>query len=181
MQTIREYVVVTAICLSLLTLSCGTSNFTLGEAEVHYHVGGALRDEGQLEEALSEYDEAIRLDPLLASAYTNPGKTYFAQAQFQRAMQDYNEAIRLSPRIAEVYYVRGDAYVTLNQPDKAIADLTKSLSYDRRAPATYISRSVAYTLLGMDEEAQRDVDTAVGLGSVRETLEAKLDEIKSRR
>ena len=55
--------------LALALVGCGG----LSEAEERYNAGVELQEQGSLEEAISEYDEAIRLDPQLADAYNNRG------------------------------------------------------------------------------------------------------------
>ena len=42
-----------------VVLACGD----LSEAGQHYNAGGEHEKEGRLEQAIAEYDEAIRLDP----------------------------------------------------------------------------------------------------------------------
>ena len=46
---------------------------------------------------IQDLDEAIRLDPNLALAYSNRGVVYRNLGHFQRASQDLYEAIRLNP------------------------------------------------------------------------------------
>jgi serine/threonine protein kinase len=62
------------------------------------------RDEGEkhfkasrYEEALSAYDQAIRLDPGFASAYNGKGSALHALKRFEEALSAYDQAIRLDP------------------------------------------------------------------------------------
>ena len=59
----------------------------LSEAEQHYNAGVELQEQGRLEEAIAEYDEAIRLDPQDADVYNNRGIAYDELGQLQRAIQ----------------------------------------------------------------------------------------------
>ena len=52
---------------------------------------------GQHQRAIKDYDEAIRLQPDLATAYNNRGIAYGNLGQQQRAIVDFNEAIRMAP------------------------------------------------------------------------------------
>ena len=54
-----------AMCLSLLILSCSVSVSVGGPSEARKHNidGVNLAKQGRYEEAIAEFDEAIRLDP----------------------------------------------------------------------------------------------------------------------
>lgn len=78
--------------MALVLSGCGG----LSEAEEHYNAGVELQEQGRLEEAIAEYDEAIRLDPQDAVVYYNRGFAYDDLGQHQRAIQDYDEAIPAS-------------------------------------------------------------------------------------
>ena len=82
---------------------------TSTEARDHFEAGFALEGKGQLEEAIAEYGEAIRLDPRFAFAYSNRGNVYDNLGQHQLALEDLDKAIRLE-RIRE-FSRPGDRYV----------------------------------------------------------------------
>ena len=65
--------------------------------------GVELHQQGLLAEAIAEYDQAIRLNPLLAPAYLNRGVAYRKSGELHRAIEDYDEAIRLDPQLALAY------------------------------------------------------------------------------
>ena len=64
---------------------------------------------GDLEEALQDYDEAIRLKPDYALAFNNRGDARRAKGDIDGALQDYEQAIRLKPDFAEALESRGTA------------------------------------------------------------------------
>ena len=61
--------------------------------------------------AIEYLNEAIRLKPDYAAAYSNRGTAYFNLGQYQRAIQDLDTAIRLKPDDADAYENRGIAYI----------------------------------------------------------------------
>ena len=79
---------------------------SLSRAERHYNAGVRLERQGQLQEALDEYDKAIRLDIHFARAYVNRGSLYSVLGQYQRAVQDLDEGIRLNSRYFPAFYNR---------------------------------------------------------------------------
>ena len=100
---------------------------TSSEAEERYANGVALGEQARWEEAISEFDEAIRLDPRYARAYLYRGGSYFSLGQFERAIQDYDEAVRLNPRLAEAYVGRGVAYILLGRDSEAQQDADRAV------------------------------------------------------
>ena len=122
----RTYVflVVLVLVLTLGLLACGSQN----EAEEHFSAGVQLQNQDRWEEAIAEYDEAIRLDPQNTDAYSNRGFAYFKLDQFEQAIQDYGEAIRLDPRNPMIYANRGVMYGFVDKNDEAIVDFEKVIS-----------------------------------------------------
>src|SRR5581483_7188222 len=80
--------------------------------------------------ALSDCNEAIRLDRNLAPAYLNRGNVYLSKSDFDRALADFNEALRLDPKNAWAYAGRGNLYENRGDFDRALADLDESVKLD---------------------------------------------------
>ena len=118
------FVVVLVLVLTLSLFACGSQS----GAEEHFSAGEQLQDQEHWEEAIAEYDEAIRLNPQNADAYSNRGFAYFKLDQFEQAIQDYGEAIRLDPRNPMLYATRAVTYRFIDKNDEAIADLEKVIS-----------------------------------------------------
>jgi tetratricopeptide (TPR) repeat protein len=54
------------------------------------HRGRAWKEEGELEKALSDLNEALRLNPYAASWYSNRGLVYGALREYDNAIRDYD-------------------------------------------------------------------------------------------
>ena len=139
------------------------SKVRLGQAATHYNAGLELHSQGRIEEAIAEYDQAIRLDSALGLAYLNRAGAYGQLGQHQRAIQDYDGAIRLDPEFVLAYLNRGSAYVTLGQFQRAIQDLDEAIRLDPMIAEAYASRGGAYGSLGQFQRAIRDLDEAIRL------------------
>jgi tetratricopeptide (TPR) repeat protein len=57
----------------------------------------AYEAEGRLQEAISDYDLALRIDPNDAETYLHRGDAWFGLAEFDRAIHDSTEALQLAP------------------------------------------------------------------------------------
>jgi tetratricopeptide (TPR) repeat protein len=65
--------------------------------EAHYIVGNLYYKQGQYDEALHHFKEAIRINPKNDKAYNNLGCTYFQQTLFQEAINCLTKSLELSP------------------------------------------------------------------------------------
>lgn len=87
--------------------------------------GLEFRKKHELEKAISDFSEAIRLKPDFAEAYYNRGRTQGADTS--AAIADFDEAIKINPKYAEAYNSRGDAWEKRGEVTKAIADYQKAI------------------------------------------------------
>ncbi|MGU9956866.1 MAG: tetratricopeptide repeat protein [Arenicellales bacterium WSBS_2016_MAG_OTU3] len=82
---------------------------------------------GNFEEAIKDFDEAIRLKPDYAAAYWWRGMAKYELKQYKEAIKDFDEAIRLKPDDYIAYRWRGLAWSKLGDNDKARSDLLQAL------------------------------------------------------
>jgi hypothetical protein len=99
--------------------------------------GHAYHDKGDFTRAISDYTEAIRLDPKNESPLISRAITYHFKKDYDRSILDYTEALRLKPE-AKTFRGRGLEYYLKGDYDRAILDLTEAL---RLNPNDSVSRS----------------------------------------
>jgi tetratricopeptide (TPR) repeat protein len=81
----------------------------------------------QYDRAITDYDQAIKLDPNEAIPLNNRGDVYYQIGQVDRAMDDFNAAIKLDPNYADALNNRGLAYLGRGAYDLAIKDFDQVL------------------------------------------------------
>jgi tetratricopeptide (TPR) repeat protein len=113
--------------------------------------------------ALSDCNEAIRIDRTYAVAYVNRGNAYLNKADFERAFGDFNEAIRLDPKNAWAYTARGSLYKNKGDFDHALADLNESIRLDPNYGLAFFFRGDLYKRKGDFEHALADLNDSIRL------------------
>jgi tetratricopeptide (TPR) repeat protein len=83
----------------------------------------------EYDRAITEFTEAIRLNPNNAGAYGWRGAAYYRKSDWDRAIADHTEAIRLEPT-ASRYYDRGLAYYEKRDYRQARTDVDRALQID---------------------------------------------------
>jgi tetratricopeptide (TPR) repeat protein len=140
---------------------------------------------GQIERAIDDLDEYIRLYPQHAEAYSVRGVAYFllatawpeshrgdeydgtghfriprlsqARRGFELAIENYDEAIRLDPQDALAYHSRGTAYLLLRQIERAIEDYYEAIKLDPQYAWGY--KAIGDAHVRLSQEAQHEWDT----------------------
>src|ERR1044071_3560096 len=82
---------------------------------------------GKLEQAVKEYDEAIRAFPLLAAAHNNLGSAYFAAARFEEAAASFRRAAEIDPGYGQAHFNLALAQLKLGREREADASLQSAI------------------------------------------------------
>lgn len=107
----------------------------------------ALRDQGRIDEALSNYEKAIELNPKLASVYHDMGQIYKNKGNPDKAVEMYSKAIELDPGMSIAYYDLGimyQKYPKHGSPQQAISLLSVSIKLNPNYADSYYALACAY-------------------------------------
>jgi protein O-GlcNAc transferase len=124
---------------------------------VHLERGRELRLQGRLEEALQNFEAALRLDPGCARAHAGYGGTLARMGHPARAIEAYWESLGIQPNQPRVYGALGSLYMeqgradcaadcfrqaVAQQPDDEIlrSNLLYALNFDSRASPEEVFR-----------------------------------------
>jgi tetratricopeptide (TPR) repeat protein len=69
----------------------------LRDAWAYNNAGLALFNAGNYQQAIAEFDQAIKIAPHFALAYNNRGAAYAQAGQIRLAVDDFNNALRINP------------------------------------------------------------------------------------
>src|SRR4030042_5342299 len=79
----------------------------LRDAKAYNNRGLAYSHKGQYDQAISDFNKALEINPRYAEAYNNRGLAYDERGQLDQAISDFNKALEINPRYAEAYTNRG--------------------------------------------------------------------------
>jgi tetratricopeptide (TPR) repeat protein len=98
---------------------------------------------GQLDSALADFDEAIRIDPESADAYRNRALIYQDRNDLAGALSDLDRALQINPRLPAALVDRGIARQERGDLAGALADFDAALRINPGLAEAYNSRGVA--------------------------------------
>ena len=156
----------------------GDESSARSEAEEFYKAEVTHQEQGSLEDAISAYDEAIRLFPRYGEAYYSRGLAYADLGDTRKAVEDYADAIFIDSRYAEAF---NTGVVALGQSKRSVNEYDQIIRRNPQASGAYAGRAVAYTILGNDEDAESDAEKAVELGFDSAILEEAIRDLKRQR
>jgi tetratricopeptide (TPR) repeat protein len=98
----------------------------------------------EFRQSLSDYNQAITLNPQFFQAYNNRGNLKKDKLNdSQGALADFNQAITLSPQSANIYYNRGNLKSEkLNDSQGALADYNRAIALNPKYALAYNSRGI---------------------------------------
>ena len=125
--------------------------------------GWTLYRQGKYDDAIKAYDEAIRLDPNLASAWNEKGKVLFMQRLYDSAIQAYDEAISLDPNFAMAWFNKGFALNAIEKFDEAIQAYNEAIRLDPNYKVAWYNKGETLGNQGKYDEAIKAYDEAIRL------------------
>ena len=125
----------------------------------HSNLGAFLEKEGNHNEALTHFHEAIRIKPDFADAHRNLGTALIAQRDLDQAVLHLKEALRLEPNDARTCNNLGVALAEIGRTDEALAHFQKAVDLNPNAQGAW--RNLAWLLATSHDETYRDGTKAV--------------------
>jgi tetratricopeptide (TPR) repeat protein len=130
----------------------------------HFNLGLALQNKGQLDEAIPEYREAIRLKEDYAEAHVQLGAALTDKGRLDEAIAECRAAIRIKKDFAYAHLNLGKALLGKRQLDEAIAEFREALkSAFPGAYKAHFGLGAALGLKGRLDEAIAEFRAAIGL------------------
>jgi lipoprotein NlpI len=103
---------------------------------------------GNVEAAIAEYTQAIKIHPDRPDPYDARGVAKVALGDYRGALADFNTVIQIAPHSGVGYYARATVQTLLGNYDAAIADLTQALTFKPKFWQEFSDRALAKEFKG---------------------------------
>jgi putative GTP pyrophosphokinase len=95
---------------------------------VYNHRGLVYFSLSKYEEALNDFNMAIRMEPNDTRVYTNRGLTYHMLKELAKALADFNKSLELNPLWPDTFYGRALTYYDMGNLHSALEDCDKAIA-----------------------------------------------------
>ena len=129
----------------------------------HIKEGRLRMIRGDLDGALAEFNEVLRVSPYLGEAYLQRATVYQSQGRTDEALADLDQALRCDPQLAGAYLMRGRLLSGRGSFDAADADLDRYLGMRPSDVEGYLCRGLLRAREGRDVEAVADLQRVLKL------------------
>lgn len=155
----------------------------------HLLFGASLYWEGKVDDAVAEYNEALRLSPGNAMAYQLLGIASGWKGDVAQAQEYFLTANRLDPNKADTNMNLGSTYAVEHKLEKALEHFRRAAELAPREPLYHYQLGTLYEALGRDEQAESSFkkalklfpsyeDAQLSLGALYEKLGRREDSLK---
>ncbi|UCE88952.1 MAG: tetratricopeptide repeat protein [Pseudomonadota bacterium] len=125
--------VVTAVALTVLWIGWSLYDAYLRESlpgEQAWHAANKYFEDGNYEQALREYETALRSNPEFLPALRGRARSLMQLGRSTEALATFDEAIGRAPEFGPTYANRGILHDRLGHYEAAIADYDRALALD---------------------------------------------------
>ena len=134
-----------------------------GSAALHNRRGIAHFRNGEIDRAIADYGEAIRLNSGATDAQYNRGRALLEKRDYSIAIQDFDQAIGRNPKHALARNGRAWALFKSGNLPAALEDADQAIAVDSKYAPAYDTRAHIYEALGKREQAVADFRRALAL------------------
>ncbi len=146
------------------------------KARPHDCLGVAYTREGRLDEAMREFQTALRINPGYVDSHTNLGVVYGQEGRLDEAMGEFQTALGLKPDYVEAHNNLGVVYRRQGRLADAMREFQAALKINPDYADAHNNLGVVYQQGGRLEDAMREFQTALRLNpdyvKARNNLEA---------
>lgn len=161
MKMINIKQLIVFIGLVLITFSgCANRNKVVTSSLdgcVHCEKGYNLAKEGKLQEAIKEYDLAIKYQPNNANVYNNKGTVLEKLGKWHEAIKEYDLAIKYSPDSAKLYCAKGVVLMLSHKLPEAITEIDKAIKYAPNYALAYELKNIVLIELDRQKPKSKEV------------------------
>jgi tetratricopeptide (TPR) repeat protein len=136
---------------------------TVPKADDFYLQGSYKSGAGDMQGAITDFKQALKINPNYPEAYNNLGVIYYKLGEKQEAIANYTQALKVDPNHILAYQNRGVARADLGDKQGAIDDYNQSIKINPKNAEAYTNRGNARSELGDKQGAIADYTQAINI------------------
>ncbi|MBF0343504.1 MAG: tetratricopeptide repeat protein [Nitrospirae bacterium] len=129
----------------------------------HNNLGADYYDQGRVDEAIKQYEIAIKLKSDYTDAYINLGNVYEKQGRLDDAIRLYQTALKINPDFADAHKNIGDLYHDQGRFQDAVMEYQTAIKLKPSFTEAYYNLGVVYHKQGRIEEALKEYQKTLSL------------------
>lgn len=122
---------------------------------VQYSLANALAEVGQLDEAQSQLEECVHLQPSNVAIVTALGDFYLRRGELEQAQRAFAKAIDINPRFAPARMAQGDVWVAKKDLDQAMAVYQAAMPFVANPATALIKIGMIHEMKGQWSDAEQ--------------------------
>lgn len=147
--------------ISAFKRSAALSPFSDNAAKSYDYMGKTYLKQGNTDEAIKVYQEAVRIYPVRDEFHLALGDIYLKKAMPNDALREFEAAVKLDPGSVESRYSLGQSYLTSGRLDDAKEQFTRVVRLTPTSAAGYYGLGQAARLAGDYQEAVFQLNKAI--------------------
>lgn len=128
---------------------------------VYYHWGDAYQYQGNLQGAIAQYNEALKIEPGFNRGYLRRGEVHDVMGNFDAALADYDRVLKAEPDNAMAHNNRGWVYFEQGRDAEALGEFEKAIAINSKLPVAYNNRGWVKLQRKDTAAAMADFDRAI--------------------
>ena len=130
-------------------------------AEADNDLGAVFLGQGKVQEAMSQFEQTLRLEPDCAQAHNNLGIALAQTGSIEEAIAQYEQAMQINPDFAEAHYELGGEFENVERETEAIDQYEKALRIYPDYVGAHVNLGNAFLRIGKVTEATEEYEQAL--------------------
>jgi tetratricopeptide (TPR) repeat protein len=147
------------------------------EVQILFKQGNDLFNQKKYQEAITKYDEILKIDQNYYQAWTNQGYAFAGLGQYKKMLESCTVASIIEQNAVYGWNCQGEALHNLKRYNEAIATFNKAIAIDSKDPIFWINKTESLLALKQIEQALVIINQAIYLLEHNSEIDTK-DTIK---
>ncbi|MGO9244978.1 MAG: tetratricopeptide repeat protein [Verrucomicrobiia bacterium] len=131
-------------------------------SRAQYNLGGALTQTGKIDEAITHYEQALRIKPDYAEAHNNLGMVLAKTGKIEEAVTHYKQSLQINPKNAEADNNLGSAFFQEGKINDAIGRYEQALQIRPDYAEAHRNLGIVLMQTGKIQDAIAQYEEALG-------------------